>query len=148
MLLCQCLRSINHLAKRGVCVCTFVEQSACVCACVSVCGLFFLSPSSSQSCLYLSVMVVPCCLHSASRGSAMNCSVISVNILAPLESRIFNISLTCRRRRRQGGRLCTHPHTRVVYANRLTEDERTNIHKDTPKHPQLRQDIQNDTKKF
>lgn len=66
-----------------------------------------LSPSSSQSCLYLSVMVVPCCLHSASRGSAMNCSVISVNILAPLESRIFSISLTCGRTEEETGRTVT-----------------------------------------
>lgn len=41
-------------------------------------------------------MVVPCCLHSASLGSPMNCSVISVNMRAPLESLIFSISLTCR----------------------------------------------------
>lgn len=140
MLLCQCLRSINHLAKRGVCVCTFVEQSACVCACVSVCGLFFLSPSSSQSCLYLSVMVVPCCLHSASRGSAMNCSVISVNILAPLESRIFNISLTCRRRRRreeeETGRtvMYTPAHTCSLckQINRGRTHKHTQRHAETP----------------
>lgn len=53
------------------------------------------SPSSSQSWRYLSVMVVPCCLHSASLGSAINCSVISVSMRAPFESRIFSISLTC-----------------------------------------------------
>ena len=52
------------------------------------------SPSSSQSCLYLSVMVVPCCFHSASRGSPRNWPVIRVNIRAPLESLIFSISLT------------------------------------------------------
>ena len=65
-----------------------------------------LLPSSSHSCLYLSVMVVPCCLHRASLGSPMNCSVISVNILAPLESLIFSISLTCRHTHRD-----THRHT-------------------------------------
>ena len=53
-------------------------------------------PSSSQNCLYLSIMVVPCCLQNASLGSAMNWSVISVNMRAPLESLIFSISLTCR----------------------------------------------------
>ena len=51
-------------------------------------------PSSSQSCLYLSVIAVPCCLQSERRGSAMNCSVIKVNIRAPFESLIFNISRT------------------------------------------------------
>lgn len=51
-------------------------------------------PSSSQSCLYLSVIAVPCCLQSDRRGSAMNCSVINVNMRAPLESLIFNISRT------------------------------------------------------
>ena len=51
-------------------------------------------PSSSQSCLYLSVIAVPCCLQSDRRGSAMNCSVIKVNIRAPFESLIFNISRT------------------------------------------------------
>lgn len=55
-----------------------------------------LSPSSSQSCRHLSVIPVPCCLHSDSRGSAMNCSVISVSIRAPLESRIRSISRTWR----------------------------------------------------
>ncbi|TNN68162.1 hypothetical protein EYF80_021645 [Liparis tanakae] len=35
-------------------------------------------------------------LLGASRGSPMNCSVISVNMRAPLESLIFSISLTCR----------------------------------------------------
>lgn len=52
-------------------------------------------PSSSHSCLYLSVMVVPCCLHMASLGSPMNCSVISISMRAPLESLIFSISRTC-----------------------------------------------------
>ena len=52
------------------------------------------SPNSSQSCLYLSVIAVPCCLQSDRRGSAMNCSVIKVNIRAPFESLIFNISRT------------------------------------------------------
>lgn len=114
--LCQCLGSIAHLAKsvracayweRGVCVCmcAHVCRTVCVCVCV-VC--FSPLPSSSQSCLYLSVMVVPCCLHSASRGSAMNCSVISVNILAPLESRIFSISLTYGSREEETGRTVTY----------------------------------------
>lgn len=85
-----------------------VSAARRVCVCVEGGGLCFpLSPSSSQSCLYLSVMVVPCCLHSASRGSAMNCSVISVNILAPLESRIFSISLTCGRTEEETGRTVT-----------------------------------------
>lgn len=59
-------------------------------------------PSSSQSCLHLSVMLVPCCLQSVSRGSAINCSVISVSILAPLESLIRSISRTWHIRRGQG----------------------------------------------
>lgn len=37
----------------------------------------------------------------------MNCSVISVNILAPLESRIFSISLTCGRTEEETGRRVT-----------------------------------------
>lgn len=37
----------------------------------------------------------------------MNCSVISVNILAPLESRIFSISLTCGRTEEETGRTVT-----------------------------------------
>lgn len=110
--------------------------------CVCVCGLSLLSPSSSQSCLYLSVMVVPCCLHSASRGSAMNCSVISVNILAPLESRIFSISLTCSGSgrwegegwRRQRGQLPTHPHATEVYTNSSSVDGCTNRHGDRKAH--------------
>lgn len=97
------------------------------------------SPNSSQSCLYLSVMVVPCCLHSASRGSAMNCSVISVNILAPLESRIFSISLTYKeeKRRRRGGRLRTHLHTRVWFVQ--TDLWRINTHKHNTQFSQLTQ---------
>lgn len=51
-------------------------------------------PAQSQSCLYLSVIAVPCCLQSDRRGSAMNCSVIKVNARAPFESLIFNISRT------------------------------------------------------
>lgn len=62
--------------------------------------LFVLfSPNSSHSWRYLSVMVVPCCRHRASRGSAMNCSVISVSMRAPFESRIFSISRTWRKMR-------------------------------------------------
>lgn len=53
------------------------------------------SPSSSQSCRHLSVIPVPCCRHRDRRGSAMNCSVMSVSIRAPFESRILSISLTC-----------------------------------------------------
>lgn len=70
--------------------------------CVFVCVV----PSSSHSCLYLSVMVVPCCLHRASLGSPMNWSVISVNMRAPLESLIFSISLTCRDRWGIVGKSC------------------------------------------
>lgn len=69
-----------------------------MCLCVFVCVL----PSSSHSCLYLSVMVVPCCLHMASLGSPMNCSVISISMRAPLESLIFSISLTCTAHRIMG----------------------------------------------
>lgn len=68
-------------------------------------------PSSSQSCLHLSVMLVPCCLHSVSRGSAINCSVISVSILAPLESLIRSISRTWHIRR--GRWLVTVHHNKV-----------------------------------
>lgn len=117
--LCQCLGSIAHLAK-SVRACACWERGVCVCVCAHVCRTvcarvvcFSPLPSSSQSCLYLSVMVVPCCLHSASRGSAMNCSVISVNILAPLESRIFSISLTYRRREEETGRTVTYTPARA-----------------------------------
>lgn len=110
---CVAISNIQgQIMQIKICVGVFYGN-ACVCCsefvCVCVLGGagFPLSPSSSQSCLYLSVMVVPCCLHSASRGSAMNCSVISVNILAPLESRIFSISLTCRRTEEETGRTVT-----------------------------------------
>ena len=146
--LCQCLGSIDHLAK-SVCACAYWVWEVCVgqssvCVCVCVCVVCFSSsPSSSQSCLYLSVMVVPCCLHRASRGSAMNCSVISVNILAPLESRIFSISLTYRRRRRRrrrgggDGGMVTHTpaHAWSLYKQNL---QRTNTHDDTTNSPQTR----------
>lgn len=59
----------------------------------------------------------------------MNCSVISVNILAPLESRIFSISLTYRRRRRRGGDRgdgYAHACTRVEFIQTdFAEDEHT-----------------------
>lgn len=74
----------------------FVFMCVCVCEKERKTESKRAIPSSSHSCLYLSVMVVPCCLHSTSLGSPMNCSVISANIRAPLESLIFSISLTCR----------------------------------------------------
>lgn len=55
------------------------------------------SPSWSHNWRHLSVIGAPCDFHNASFGSDRNCSVISVSILAPFESRARSISLTCRR---------------------------------------------------
>lgn len=81
------------IGQHGKIINMWVFVAVCFCFCRTFLWLFFL-PSSSQSCRHLSVMPVPCCLHSDRRGSAMNCSVMSVSIRAPLESRIRSISRT------------------------------------------------------
>lgn len=95
----QCLMTISSYMSSSLsatlwpCVFNIQPWSLPIHNSMAICQETYL-PSSSQSCLYLSVIAVPCCLQSDRRGSAMNCSVINVNMRAPLESLIFNISRT------------------------------------------------------
>lgn len=92
------------------------RQTRCSWSTVSLGG--HNSPSSSHSCRHLSVMPVPCCRHSDRRGSAMNCSVMRVSIRAPFESRIRNISRTCKQPE-TGQELGYTSHTTVTQSQSL-----------------------------